>query len=77
VPLRVSLQVRESHIARGQELFLILRQLDGMSYNEIAMAGTPVGAVMSSLSRRRERLGQALAGLMKGTAVAKAIDGNR
>jgi RNA polymerase sigma-70 factor, ECF subfamily len=50
---------------------LVLRELDGMSYNEIAnITGTPVGTVMSSLSRGRDRLRQALAGLMKGTAVA-------
>jgi RNA polymerase sigma factor (sigma-70 family) len=50
---------------------LILRQLNGMSYNEIAnITGTPVGTVTSSLSRGRDRLRQALAGLLKGTAVA-------
>jgi RNA polymerase sigma factor (sigma-70 family) len=50
---------------------LILRELDGMSYNEIAnITGTPVGTVMSRLSRGRDRLRQALTGLMKRTAVA-------
>lgn len=50
---------------------LILRELDGMSYKEIAnITGVPVGTVMSSLSRGRDRLRQALTGLMKATAVA-------
>jgi RNA polymerase sigma-70 factor (ECF subfamily) len=44
---------------------LILRELEGMSYKEIAdITGMPVGTVMSSLSRARGRLRQALTGLM-------------
>ena len=44
---------------------LILRELEGMSYREIAdITGMPVGTVMSSLSRARGRLRQALTGLM-------------
>ncbi len=44
---------------------LILRELDGMSYKEIAdITGMPVGTVMSSLSRARGRLRQALTDLM-------------
>jgi RNA polymerase sigma-70 factor (ECF subfamily) len=44
---------------------LILRELEGMSYREIAdITGMPVGTVMSSLSRARSRLRQALTGLM-------------
>ena len=44
---------------------LILRELEGMSYREIAeITGMPAGTVMSSLSRARGRLRQALAGLM-------------
>jgi DNA-directed RNA polymerase specialized sigma24 family protein len=36
--------------------FLILRELEGMSYREIAdITGLPVGTVMSSLSRARGR----------------------
>jgi len=40
---------------------LILRELEGMSYEEIAeITGTPAGTVMSRLSRGRDRLRQAL-----------------
>ncbi|HLZ12399.1 MAG TPA: sigma-70 family RNA polymerase sigma factor [Candidatus Acidoferrum sp.] len=45
---------------------LILRELEGMSYKEIAEAtGMPVGTVMSNLSRARDRLRQVLISLMK------------
>jgi RNA polymerase sigma-70 factor (ECF subfamily) len=48
---------------------LILRDLEGMSYKEIAdITGMPAGTVMSSLSRARGRLRQILAGLMNGDA---------
>jgi RNA polymerase sigma-70 factor (ECF subfamily) len=44
---------------------LILRELEGMSYKEIAdITGMPVGTVMSSLSRARGRLRQVLTSLM-------------
>jgi RNA polymerase sigma-70 factor (ECF subfamily) len=43
---------------------LILRELEGMSYREIAdITGIPAGTVMSSLSRARGRLRQILATL--------------
>jgi RNA polymerase sigma factor (sigma-70 family) len=44
---------------------LILRELEEMSYKEIAdITGMPMGSVMSSLSRARGRLRQVLATLM-------------
>lgn len=49
---------------------LCLRELEGMSYREIAdVTGMPAGTVMSTLSRARGRLRQALPGLMNGDPV--------
>ncbi len=49
---------------------LILRELEGMSYREIAdVTGMPAGTVMSSLSRARGRLRQVLTTLMNGDTV--------
>jgi RNA polymerase sigma-70 factor (ECF subfamily) len=46
---------------------LILRELEGMSYREIAeTTGMPAGTVMSTLSRARGRLREVLTGLMNG-----------
>jgi RNA polymerase sigma factor (sigma-70 family) len=44
---------------------LVLRELEGMSYREIAdITGMPAGTVMSSLSRARGRLRHVLTGVM-------------
>jgi RNA polymerase sigma-70 factor (ECF subfamily) len=52
---------------------LILRELEGMSYKEIAdITGMPAGTVMSSLSRARGRLRQTLTGLMSGDTVSSS-----
>src|SRR6202790_2823428 len=49
---------------------LILRELEGMSYREIAdITGMPAGTVMSNLSRARGFLRQALTNLMNGDTV--------
>ncbi len=46
--------------ARFREV-IVLRELEGCSYKEIAeITGSPIGTVMSSLSRARRRLEQAL-----------------
>jgi RNA polymerase sigma-70 factor (ECF subfamily) len=46
--------------AKSKEV-LVLRELEGCSYKEIAeITGMPIGTVMSSLSRARRRLEQAL-----------------
>ncbi|HWZ42781.1 MAG TPA: sigma-70 family RNA polymerase sigma factor [Candidatus Saccharimonadales bacterium] len=54
---------------------LVLRELEGLSYREIAaVTNSPLGTVMSRLARGREHLRQALASYMKGRTGQK---GNR
>jgi RNA polymerase sigma-70 factor (ECF subfamily) len=50
---------------------LVLRELEGLSYKEIAnVANIPVGTVMSSLSRARKRLRESLTALVNRHASA-------
>ena len=52
----------ESLPARAREV-IVLRELEGCSYKEISeITGIPMGTVMSTLSRAREKLAQALGG---------------
>ena len=47
---------------RAREV-IVLRELEGCSYKEISeIAGIPMGTVMSTLSRAREKLAQILGG---------------
>jgi RNA polymerase sigma-70 factor (ECF subfamily) len=51
---------------------LVLRELEGLSYGEIAaVAGIPKGTVMSSLARARRRLRESVINLMKDVGEAR------
>jgi len=57
---------------------IILRELEGMSYREIAnVTGMPAGTVMSGLSRGRHRLRQILTALRNGDSVPRIAGGTR
>ena len=59
--LRLSAEFRE---------VIVLYELEGLSYKELALAlGIPVGTVMSRLSRARRRLQQELAHIRSAEAV--------
>jgi RNA polymerase sigma-70 factor (ECF subfamily) len=58
----------ESLSPRFREV-LVLRELEGCSYKEISeITGIPIGTVMSTLSRARERLRQVLTGATQAAA---------
>ena len=66
-------QAIESLPLKSREV-LILRELEGMSYREIAdTTGMPAGTVMSSLSRARRALRQSLAILVNGDTSPTSI----
>ncbi len=53
---------------------LVLREINGLAYREIAEATeTPIGTVMSRLSRARERLRGLLAGGAMPAAALKVV----
>ena len=52
---------------------LVLREIEGLSYKEIAyVAGIPIGTVMSGLARARERLRQSLSQLSNSDGLSKS-----
>jgi RNA polymerase sigma-70 factor (ECF subfamily) len=60
---RVNEALRQALDALPEELreAIVMRELEGMAYKEIAeIAGIPLGTVMSRLARARKRLQQAL-----------------
>lgn len=80
-PERLLLRSHDSHLLRQalEELpinfreVLVLRELEGLSYREIAeISNIPQGTVMSSLSRARARLRQSLTSLLNKDAAREA-----
>jgi RNA polymerase sigma-70 factor, ECF subfamily len=52
---------------------LVLREIEGLSYKEIAyVAGIPIGSVMSGLARARERLRQSLSHLSNSAGLSRS-----
>jgi RNA polymerase sigma-70 factor (ECF subfamily) len=59
---RELMKALESLPVRAREV-IVLRELEGCSYKEISeVTGIPMGTVMSTLSRAREKLAQILGG---------------
>ena len=57
------LQQAVESLPHGYREVIVLRELEGFSYKDIAgITGIPLGTVMSRLARARERLQRALAG---------------
>jgi RNA polymerase sigma-70 factor, ECF subfamily len=55
---------------------LVLRELEGLSYKEIAeVAGVPMGTVMSSLARARGRLRQSVTNLLNKNSSSSSAQG--
>ena len=55
---------------------LVLRELEGLSYKEIAeVAGVPMGTVMSGLARARARLGQSVTNLLNKNSSSSSAPG--
>jgi len=60
-----SARLRRAGRDRFREV-LVLRELEGLSYREIAeVVGLPIGTVMSALSRARERFRHAVTDLVR------------
>ena len=63
-----------NHLPVRLREILILRELEGLSYREIAgVVGIPIGTVMSTLFRARERFRHAASELMSGRAQPKNL----